>query len=131
MLQRGETTGVFQLESAGMKRYLKELKPTAFEDIIAMGALYRPGPLTAGLTDKFIERKNGREKVSFDHPLMEPALKDTYGVMVYQEQFMQIVRDMCSFTGGESDTLRKAVGKKKRDMMARSEERRVGKECRL
>jgi len=119
LLQRGETTGVFQLESAGMKRYLKELKPTVFEDIIAMGALYRPGPLTAGLTDKFIERKNGREKVSFDHPLMEPALKDTYGVMVYQEQFMQIVRDMCSFTGGESDTLRKAVGKKKRDMMAK------------
>jgi DNA polymerase-3 subunit alpha len=118
LLQRGETTGVFQLESAGMKRYLKELKPTVFEDIIAMGALYRPGPLTAGLTDKFIARKNGLEKVTFDHKLMEPALKDTYGVMVYQEQFMQIVRDMCGFSGGESDTLRKAVGKKKRDMMA-------------
>lgn len=119
LLKRGETTGVFQLESAGMKRYLKELKPTEFEDIIAMGALYRPGPLTAGLTDKFIARKNGLEKVSFDHHLMEPALKDTYGVMVYQEQFMQIVRDMCGFSGGESDTLRKAVGKKKRDMMAK------------
>ncbi len=119
LLQKGETTGVFQLESAGMKRYLKELKPTVFEDIIAMGALYRPGPLTAGLTNKFIARKNGKERVIYDHELMKPALKDTYGVMVYQEQFMQIVRDMCGFTGGESDTLRKAVGKKKRDMMAK------------
>lgn len=118
LLQRGDTTGVFQLESAGMKRYLRALKPTEFDDIIAMGALYRPGPLTAGLTDKFIARKNGKEEVSYDHELMKPALKDTYGVMVYQEQFMQIVRDMCGFTGGESDTLRKAVGKKKRDMMA-------------
>lgn len=114
---RGDTTGVFQFESAGMKRYLRELGPTVFEDIVAMGALYRPGPLTAGLTDKFIARKNGREAVSVDHPLMGPALKDTYGVMVYQEQFMQIVRDMCGFTGGQSDTLRKAVGKKKRDLM--------------
>lgn len=119
LFQRGDTTGVFQLESAGMKRYLKELKPTVFDDIIAMGALYRPGPLTAGLTDKFIARKNGLEPISYDHPLMEPALKDTFGVMVYQEQFMRIVRDMCGFSGGESDTLRKAVGKKKRDLMAK------------
>ena len=119
LFQRGDTTGVFQLESSGMKRYLKELKPTEFEDIVAMGALYRPGPLTAGLTDKFIARKNGLEPTTFDHPLMEPALKDTFGVMVYQEQFMRIVRDMCGFTGGESDTLRKAVGKKKRDLMAK------------
>lgn len=119
LLARGDTTGVFQFESSGMKRYMRELKPTRFEDVIAMGALYRPGPLTAGLTDKFIARKNGREKVSYDHQLMEPALKDTYGVMVYQEQFMQIVRDMCGFSGGESDTLRKAVGKKQRDLMAK------------
>jgi DNA polymerase-3 subunit alpha len=119
LFQRGDTTGVFQLESSGMKRYLKELKPTVFEDIIAMGALYRPGPLTAGLTDKFIARKNGLEAVTYDHELMEAALKDTYGVMVYQEQFMQIARDMCNFTGGESDTLRKAVGKKKRDLMSK------------
>lgn len=118
LFQKGDTTGVFQFESSGMKRYLRELKPTVFEDIIAMGALYRPGPLTAGLTDKFIARKNGRESVTFDHALMEPALKDTYGVMVYQEQFMQIARDMCGFSGGESDTLRKAVGKKKRALMA-------------
>lgn len=119
LFQRGDTTGVFQLESAGMKRYLKELQPTVFEDIIAMGALYRPGPLTAGLTDKFVARKKGKETVDYDHKLMESALKDTYGVMVYQEQFMQIARDMCGFTGGESDTLRKAVGKKKRDLMAK------------
>lgn len=119
LLARGDTTGVFQLESSGMKRYLRELKPTRFDDVIAMSALYRPGPLTAGLTDKFIARKNGREEVDYDHELMEPALKDTYGVMVYQEQFMQIVRDMCGFTGGESDTLRKAVGKKKRELMAK------------
>jgi DNA polymerase-3 subunit alpha len=122
LLQRGETTGVFQLESAGMKRYLKELKPTTFDDIIAMVALYRPGPLTAGLTDKFIARKNGQEKVSYDHETMEPALKNTYGVMVYQEQFMQIVKDMCGFSGGQADTLRKAVGKKKRDLMAQMKE---------
>lgn len=125
LLQRGDTTGVFQLESSGMKRYLKELKPTVFEDVIAMGALYRPGPLSAGLTDKFIARKNGLEPITYDHALMEPALKDTYGVMVYQEQFMQIVRDMCGFTGGESDTLRKAVGKKKRDLMAKMKDQVV------
>jgi len=122
LLQRGETTGVFQLESAGMKRYLKELVPTNFNDIIAMVALYRPGPLTAGLTDKFIARKNGREKVSYDHETMEPALKNTYGVMVYQEQFMQIVKDMCGFSGGQADTLRKAVGKKKRELMSQMKE---------
>jgi len=119
LLQHGDTTGVFQLESSGMKRYLKELKPTGFDDIIAMVALYRPGPLTAGLTDRFIARKNGQENVGYDHPLMEPALRDTYGVMVYQEQFMQIVKDMCGFTGGEADGLRKAVGKKNRDLMAK------------
>lgn len=123
LLQRGDTTGVFQFESAGMKRYLRELKPTVFDDIIAMGALYRPGPLSAGLTDSFIKRKNGLEKVNYDHPLMEAALKDTYGVLVYQEQFMQISRDVCGFTGGEADTLRKAIGKKKRDMMMKMEKR--------
>lgn len=123
LLQRGDTTGVFQFESSGMKRYLKELKPTDFGDIVAMGALYRPGPLSAGLTDSFIKRKNGLEKVIFDHPLMKPALESTYGVLVYQEQFMQISRDVCGFSGGEADTLRKAIGKKKRDMMMKMEER--------
>lgn len=119
LLARGDTTGVFQFESSGMKRYLRELKPTAFDDIVAMGALYRPGPLGAGLTDSYIKRKNGLEKIHFDHELMKGALESTYGVLVYQEQVMQISRDVCGFTGGEADTLRKAIGKKKRDVMAK------------
>lgn len=119
LLARGDTTGVFQFESSGMKRYLRELKPTEFDDIVAMGALYRPGPLSAGLTDSYIKRKNGLEEISYDHPLMKPALEGTYGVLVYQEQVMQISRDVCGFTGGEADTLRKAIGKKKRDVMAK------------
>lgn len=121
LLGRGETTGVFQFESAGMKRYLRELKPTEFDDVIAMGALYRPGPLSAGLTDSFIRRKNKLEKVEYAHPLMENSLKSTFGVLVYQEQFMQISREVCGFTGGESDTLRKGVGKKKRDILEKME----------
>lgn len=119
LLQRGDTTGVFQFESSGMKRYLRELKPTQFDDIVAMGALYRPGPLGAGLTDSYIKRKNGLEKIVYDHDLMKSALGNTYGVLVYQEQVMQISRDVCGFTGGEADTLRKAIGKKKRDVMAK------------
>ncbi len=117
MLQSGDTTGVFQLESSGMKRYLKELKPTEFNDIIAMCALYRPGPLTAGLTDSFVKRKNGHEKVVYAHEKLRGALSSTYGVLVYQEQVMQISKDVCGFTGGDADTLRKAIGKKKRDVM--------------
>ena len=117
LLQRGDTTGVFQFESSGMKRYLRELKATEFDDVIAMGALYRPGPLSAGLTDSFIKRKNGLEEVQFAHPLMKGALQTTFGVLVYQEQVMQISRDVCGFTGGEADTLRKAIGKKKVDVM--------------
>ncbi len=117
LLARGDTTGVFQFESSGMKRYLKELKPNVFDDVIAMGALYRPGPLSAGLTDSFIKRKNGMEDISYPHPLMESALGNTFGVLVYQEQVMQISRDVCGFTGGEADTLRKAIGKKKIDVM--------------
>lgn len=117
LLQRGDTTGVFQFESAGMKRYLRELKPTEFNDVIAMGALYRPGPLSAGLTDSFIKRKNGLEATAYAHPLMKNALETTFGVLVYQEQVMQISRDVCGFSGGEADTLRKAIGKKKIDVM--------------
>lgn len=117
LLQRGDTTGVFQFESSGMKRYLRELKATEFDDVIAMGALYRPGPLSAGLTDSFIKRKNGLEEVIYAHPLMKGALETTFGVLVYQEQVMQISRDVCGFTGGEADTLRKAIGKKKVDVM--------------
>ncbi|MEO6513533.1 MAG: DNA polymerase III subunit alpha [Candidatus Saccharimonadales bacterium] len=117
LLRRGDTTGVFQFESSGMKRYLRELKATEFDDVIAMGALYRPGPLSAGLTDSFIKRKNGLEDTTFAHPLMKNALGTTFGVLVYQEQVMQISRDVCGFTGGEADTLRKAIGKKKIDVM--------------
>jgi DNA polymerase III subunit alpha len=115
LFQRGDTTGVFQLESAGMKRYLRELKPTVFDDIIAMVALYRPGPMQ--FIDSFIKRKHGEEEIAYLHPGMEPALKNTYGILVYQEQFMQISKDWCGFTGGQADTLRKAVGKKKIDLM--------------
>lgn len=119
LLQAGDTTGVFQLESSGMKRYLKDLKPTEFDDIIAMCALYRPGPLTAGLTDSFVKRKNGLEAVSYVHEKFKSALENTYGVLVYQEQVMRISRDVCGFSGGDADTLRKAIGKKKRDVMAK------------
>lgn len=117
LLGHGDTTGVFQFESSGMKRYLRELKPTEFDDVIAMGALYRPGPLSAGLTDSFIKRKNGLEDIAYAHPRMKAALETTFGVLVYQEQVMQISRDVCGFTGGEADTLRKAIGKKKHDVM--------------
>lgn len=115
LLQRGDTTGVFQLESAGMKRYLRELKPSRFDDIIAMVALYRPGPMQ--FIDSFIRRKHGEEEITFLHQGMEGALGSTYGILVYQEQFMQISKDWCGFTGGQADTLRKAVGKKKIDLM--------------
>lgn len=115
LFQRGDTTGVFQLESAGMKRYLRELKPSVFEDIIAMVALYRPGPMQ--FIDSFIKRKHGEEKISYLHPKFENALKETYGTLVYQEQFMQISKDFAGFTGGQADTLRKAVGKKNIEMM--------------
>ena len=115
LLQRAETTGVFQLESDGMKRYLKDLKASTFEDIIAMVALYRPGPMQ--FIDSFIRRKHGKEPITYLHPGLEPALKNTYGILIYQEQFMQISREWCGFTGDESDTLRKAVGKKKVKLM--------------
>lgn len=115
LLQRAETTGVFQLESAGMKRYLKDLKASAFEDIIAMVALYRPGPMQ--FIDSFIRRKHGQEPITYLHPGLENSLKSTYGIMIYQEQFMQISKEWCGFTGGQADTLRKAVGKKKVDLM--------------
>ena len=115
LLQRGDTTGVFQLESAGMKRYLRELRPSTFDDIIAMVALYRPGPMQ--FIDSFIKRKHGEEKIVYLHSGMENSLKNTYGILVYQEQFMQISKEWCGFTGGQADTLRKAVGKKKIDLM--------------
>ena len=117
LLQRGDTTGVFQLESAGMKRYLKQLKPTVFEDIIAMVALYRPGPMQ--WIDDFIARKHGTKKIEYLHPAMKASLENTYGIIVYQEQVMQISKDLCGFTGGQADTLRKAIGKKIPEVMAK------------
>jgi len=117
LFQKGDTVGVFQLESSGMKRYLKELKPTSFEDIIAMVALYRPGPMQ--FIDEFIACKLGLRKASYFHPSMKPSLEMTYGVIVYQEQVMQISKDLCGFTGGEADTLRKAISKKKPEELAK------------
>jgi len=117
LFQKGETLGIFQFDTSGMRRYLKELKPTEFNDLIAMAALYRPGPLNTGMTDQYIRRKNGKEKVEYIHDSTKNALKDTYGVIVYQEQVMQLSRDMAGFTGGEGDTLRKAMGKKIAELM--------------
>jgi DNA polymerase III subunit alpha len=110
LLQEAKTTGVFQLESAGMKRYLKQLKPSVFEDIIAMVALYRPGPME--WIPDFIAGKHGTKRISYLHPNLESILKNTYGVAVYQEQIMQIARSLAGFTMGEADVLRKAMGKK-------------------
>ena len=110
MLAKGNTVGVFQLEGAGMTRYLMELKPTEFEDIVAMVALFRPGPME--LIPSYIKRKHGKERVSYAHPLLEPYFNKTYGIMIYQEQLMQMSRSIAGFTPGEADTLRKAVGKK-------------------
>jgi DNA polymerase-3 subunit alpha len=117
LLATGDTTGVFQLESAGMKRYIRDLKPDAFDDIVAMVALYRPGPMQ--WIDDFINRKHGRTPITYAHPAMENSLKSTYGVLVYQEQVMQIAKEMCGFTGGQADTLRKAIGKKQVSVMAK------------
>lgn len=116
LLARAETTGVFQLESGGMRRYLRDLKPDKFEHIIAMVALYRPGPMQ--FADSYIRRKNGLEPVTYAHPLVENALKSTYGIMLYQEEVMQLAKDMSGFTGGQADTLRKAIGKKIPKLMA-------------
>jgi len=115
LLQRADTTGVFQLESAGMKRYLKELRPTLFEDIIAMGALYRPGPMSE--IPRFIEGKNNASSITYLHSSLEPILQDTYGVMVYQEQIIKLLQLVAGYTPGEADLVRKAIGKKKRDIM--------------
>jgi len=115
LLSDGQTDGIFQFESAGMKKYLRDLKPNVFEDLIAMVALYRPGPMQ--FIDTFINRKHGREPIVYVHPLTKNALRETYGVTVYQEQVMQIAREMGKMTGAEADTLRKAMGKKKAALM--------------
>ncbi len=117
LLCEGKTTGVFQLESDGMKKLVKGLKPTAFSDIAALVALYRPGPIESGMLEMFVDRKHGRKKITYDHPLLEPILKDTYGTMVYQEQVMEISKKLADFTPSEADDFRKAMGKKKLDVM--------------
>ncbi len=115
LLQDALTTSVFQLESDGMKRYLKDLKPTEFDDIVAMVALYRPGPMQ--FMPDYIERKHGRQKIDYIVPQLEPILKNTQGIMIYQEQLMQLARDIAGFTLGEADVLRKAVGKKIKSLL--------------
>jgi len=115
LFSNGETTGIFQFESTGMKRYLKDLEPNRFEDLIAMNALYRPGPME--YIPKFIRRKHGTEKIDYPIPVMEKFLDDTYGITVYQEQVMLLSQELAGFTKGEADSLRKAMGKKKRSIM--------------
>ncbi|MCI6838607.1 MAG: DNA polymerase III subunit alpha [Prevotella sp.] len=115
LYQEGRTIGTFQFESAGMQKYLRELHPTVFEDLIAMNALYRPGPMD--YIPSFIRRKNGQEEIKYDIPCMEKYLKDTYGITVYQEQVMLLSRQLANFTRGESDALRKAMGKKKKEIV--------------
>ena len=116
LFSRGDTTGLFQFESPGMKKHLRALQPNRFEDLVAMNALYRPGPME--YIPQFIRRKHGEEPIEYDHPMMESFLKDTYGITVYQEQVMLQSRALGLFTRGESDTLRKAMGKKKFELLA-------------
>ncbi len=123
VFQRAETGGLFQFESQGMKRYLKELKPTELEDLIAMVALFRPGPME--LIPSYIRRKHRRERVTYLHPKLEPILKNTYGIGVYQEQMMQIARDLAGFTLPEADILRKAIGKKIKSLLAEQQEKLI------
>jgi DNA polymerase-3 subunit alpha len=122
LISRGDTAGVFQMESSGFTEMVVKLRPSCFEDIIAAGALYRPGPLDAGMVDVFINRKHGRESVAFPHPALESVLKETYGVIVYQEQVMQISQILGGYTLGRADLLRRAMGKKKADVMAQERE---------
>ncbi|MBN2573335.1 MAG: DNA polymerase III subunit alpha [Deltaproteobacteria bacterium] len=119
MLSRADVTGVFQFESSGFRDLLKKLKPDCFEDIVAAGALYRPGPIEGGMVDDFVERKHGRKKVEYAHPALVPILKDTYGVIVYQEQVMQISSALGGYSLGQADLLRRAMGKKKVEVMAK------------
>ncbi|MEK7574079.1 MAG: DNA polymerase III subunit alpha [Patescibacteria group bacterium] len=123
LLRAGETTGIFQLESSGMRGYLKQLKPTEIEDIIAMVALYRPGPME--LIPQYIKRKHGQEKITYLHPKLEPILAKTYGVAVYQEQLMTIARDLAGFSLTEADVLRKAVGKKIKSLLQSQAEKMI------
>ena len=122
MISRGDTTGVFQMESSGFREILKKLRPDNLEDIVAAVALYRPGPLEGGMVDDFIDRKHGRKEVEYPHPDLEPILKDTYGVIVYQEQVMQIAQVLAGYSLGRADLLRRAMGKKDKEVMAEEKE---------
>ena len=117
MLSRGDTIGIFQLESSGMRDLLRRIAPERFEDIIAINALYRPGPLSSEMVDLFIKRKRGQKEIDYEHPVLEPILKDTYGVILYQEQVIEIANKMAGFTKGQGDILRKAMGKKEIEVM--------------
>lgn len=125
LLQSGETVGIFQLESSGMRNLLKDMKPEYFEDVSSVLALYRPGPLGSGMVKDFINRKRGEEAIEYLHPLLEPILTDTYGVIVYQEQVMQIANVLSGFTLGEADLLRRAMGKKLPEVLAQQRTRFV------
>lgn len=119
LLRAGKTFGVFQLESSGMTSLVKRLGPTSFEDLTALLALYRPGPLGSGMVDDYVERKHGRKELRYDHPLLESILRETYGVILYQEQVMKIAQVLAGFTLGEADLMRRAMGKKKAEEMAK------------
>ena len=119
MLIEGKTDGVFQLESTGMKNLVKKLQPDVFDDLGALVALFRPGPLNSGMVDDFVERKHGRQQITYAHPLLEPVLKDTYGTIVYQEQIMQVFQVLADYTLGQADMVRRMMGKKKLDEMAK------------
>ncbi|MCL4140709.1 UNVERIFIED_CONTAM: hypothetical protein GTU68_064431 [Idotea baltica] len=123
LVSSGRTIGVFQLESTGISDMVSRMKPNCFEDLVAILALYRPGPLDAGMVDHYINRKHGREQVIVQHPSLKPILADTYGIILYQEQIMQIARDMAGYSLGEADMLRRAMGKKKPEEMAKQRER--------
>jgi DNA polymerase-3 subunit alpha len=122
LLARGDLEGIFQLESSGMRQIVKDLKPSSLEDISSILALYRPGPLDAGLIPKFINRKHGRERIDVAHPMLESILRETYGIMVYQEQIMKIAQDLAGYSLGEADLLRRAMGKKKKSEMEKHQD---------
>ena len=122
MLSKGETDGVFQLESSGMKTLVKDLRPSVFEDLGALVALFRPGPLNSGMVGDFVQRKHGKQRIEYQHPSLEPILKDTYGTIVYQEQIMQIAQSLAGYTLGQADILRRAMGKKKPEEMEKQKE---------
>jgi DNA polymerase-3 subunit alpha len=122
LLRRGQTVGVFQLESAGMRELLRKIGPTTFGDVTAINALYRPGPLGSDMISDFIECKHGKKKIAYEDPRLEPILAETYGVILYQEQVMRVASDLAGFTLGQADILRRAMGKKKKDVMERQRE---------